>query len=360
MMAMSKQTFWQRRWKLILNIVTFIALVVFVVAIREQLGETFANLAKVHAWVLLLFLPLQLLNYHAQAKMYQGLFALVGNNLKYKFLFRTSLELNFVNQVFPSGGVTGISYFGVRLRNNQITGGKATLIQIMKLGLLFLSFEILIILGLFLLSISNHASNLIILVGSSISTLLIVGTFVFAMIIGSQRRIKATFTTVTTIINKAIHLVRPSHPETISIERIERVVMELHNNYKLITASYKQLRGPFMWALLVNVTEVLKIYVVYLAFGEFVNLGAIILAYSVANFAGLVSVMPGGVGIYEALMTAVLVAAGIPAALSLPVTVMYRVISTLIQIPPGYYFYQKSIHSDKDADAKAREMHADG
>jgi uncharacterized protein (TIRG00374 family) len=291
--------------------------------------------------------------------MYQGLFALVGNKLKYKFLFRTSLELNFVNQVFPSGGVTGISYFGVRLRNNEITGGKATLIQLMKLGLLFLSFEILLIVGLFLLSVSNHASNLIILVTSSVSTLLVVGTLVFGMIIGSQRRIKATFTSVTLFINRVIHFFRPKHPETISIERIEHMVMELHNNYKLITSNYKQLREPFMWALLVNITEVLKIYVVYLAFGELVNLGAIILAYSVANFAGLVSVMPGGVGIYEALMTGVLVAAGIPAALSLPVTVMYRVLSTLIQLPPGYYFYQKSIHSNKDAEAKAKEMHVD-
>ena len=76
------------------------------------------------------------------------------------------------------------------------------------------------------------------------------------------------------------------------------------------------------------------------------NLGAVILAYAVANFAGLVSVMPGGVGIYEALMTGVLVAAGVPAALSLPVTVMYRVLSTLIQVPPGWYFYHKTLTSN--------------
>ncbi len=53
---------------------------------------------------------------------------MVGNKLSYKFLYKTSLELNFVNHVFPSGGVTGISYFGVRLRDgDEISGGKATL-----------------------------------------------------------------------------------------------------------------------------------------------------------------------------------------------------------------------------------------
>jgi uncharacterized membrane protein YbhN (UPF0104 family) len=67
------------------------------------------------------------------------------------------------------------------------------------------------------------------------------------------------------------------------------------------------------------------------------------LAYAVANVAGLISVLPGGIGIYEALMTAVLASAGISPAVSLPVTVMYRVLNTALQLPPGYYFYHKSI-----------------
>ena len=356
---MSEHSFIKRRWKLILNLVTAAALIIFIYAIRHQLADTVQNLARVHAWALLLMLPVQWLNYHAQTKMYQGLFALVGNKLKYRFLFRTSLELNFVNQVFPSGGVTGISYFGVRMRNNEITGGKATLVQIMKLGLLFLSFEILLVLGLFLLAIGDQANDIVILVTSSISTLMIAGTVGFALIIGSQHRIRATFRSITLFINKLIHLVRPRHPETINIARIQSMVIELHSNYKLITANYRQLRGPFLWALLVNVTEVLKIYVVYLAFGEWVNIGAVILAYSVANFAGLVSIMPGGVGIYEALMTGVLAAAGVPAKLSIPVTVMYRVFSTLIQLPLGYYFYHQTIHGTQDEESKRKEMHDD-
>jgi uncharacterized protein (TIRG00374 family) len=92
--------------------------------------------------------------------------------------------------------------------------------------------------------------------------------------------------------------------------------------------------------------EILMVFVVYIAFGEWVNFGAIILAYAVANFAGLVSVLPGGVGVYEALMTAVLATAGISPALSIPVTVMYRVLSTIIQVPPGYYLYHRMLTRD--------------
>jgi len=61
----------------------------------------------------------------------------------------------------------------------------------------------------------------------------------------------------------------------------------------------------------------------------------------------LVSVLPGGVGIYEGLMTLVLTATGVPSRISLPVTVMYRVLNTLIQLPPGYYFYHQTLHAVK-------------
>ncbi len=344
MVAMSPQVSTARRWKVILNIVTLVALVFLIYAIRHQLVDTTKNLDKVNAWALLLMIPIEVVNYHAQAKLYQRLFKIVGNKLSYWYLFKMSLELNFVNHVFPSGGVTGISYFGVRLRDgNNISGGKATLIQVMKLALTFLSFELLIILGLISLAIVGSANDLTILVAGSLTTLLIVGTFLFVYVVGSKQRINSFFTSLTRGINRLIHIVRPKYPETINITLARKVFDDFHDNYDLLKRSRHELTAPFWYALLANITEVMALYVVYIAFGQYVNIGAVILAYGVANFAGLVSVLPGGVGIYEALMTAVLASAGVPAAVSLPVTVMYRVVNTLIQLPPGYYLYHQRL-----------------
>lgn len=325
------------------NLITFAALAVLVFALREQVAEVVRNLGKVSVSALLLLIPLQLLNYHSQAKMYQHLFATVGNKLGYRYLMRLAVELNFVNHVFPSGGVTGISYFGVRLRGKNITGARAALVQLMKLVLLFLSFEILILLGVLFLAAGDKVNDFVILIAGSLTTLMVVGTLVFTYIIGDRRRITSFFTFLTRGLNRVIQIVRPRHPETINIARAKETFEDLHANYELFKQKWHQLRAPFCWALLANVTEVLSVYVVYIAFGEWVNLGAVILAYAIANFAGLVSVLPGGIGVYEALMTGVLVAAGVPAALSLPVVVMYRVLSTSLQVPVGYYFYHRNL-----------------
>jgi uncharacterized protein (TIRG00374 family) len=346
---MAESSFLKRRWKLLLNIVTLAALLVLVVAIRHQLGQTIENLFRVNAWLLLLIVPVQFLNYDAQTRLYRGLFAMVGNRLSYKALFRTSLELNFVNHVFPSGGVTGISYYGLRMRGAEITGAKATVVQLLKLVMLVLSFEILIVLAMLALAIEGHMNSVILLVAAYLTMALVIGTGGFVFIIGSRQRIAGFFTAVTRLVNKLIAAVRPGHPETINLIRTRELFEELHDNYVLFRNDWRRLRRPFWWALMANVWEIVTIYVVYVAFGHWVNIGSVILAYAVANFAGLVSVLPGGVGIYEGLMTLVLSATGVKSALSLPVTVMYRVLSTVVQLPPGYYYYHQTLRKTKQA-----------
>jgi uncharacterized protein (TIRG00374 family) len=343
---MSETSFLKRRWKLILNLLTIAALIILIYAVRRQLAATIDNFSNVDISILLLILPIEWVNYHAQAKLYQGLFAIVGNKLNYGFLFKASLELNFINNIFPSGGVSGISYFGVRMRSKDLTGGRATLVHIMKLVLLFVSFEILLIIGLLSLALGGHVSDLVIFFAATLSTLMVVGTIGFVLIIGHERRIQATFSVMTKTLNWLVHLVLPKYKEAISIPRARTLVEELHHNYKLIESHYQDLKVPFVWSLIANISEVGAVYIVYIAFGHWVNPGAVILAYGIANFAGLVSVLPGGVGIYEALMTAVLAATGVRAALSLPVTVMYRVVNMLIQLPPGYFYYHRTLQGN--------------
>jgi uncharacterized protein (TIRG00374 family) len=347
---MTETSFLKRRWKLLLNILTIAALIILFYAVRHQLAATINNFSNVDVAILLLMIPIEWINYHAQAKLYQGLFAIVGNKLSYKFLFKASLELNFINNIFPSGGVSGISYFGVRMRSKDLTGGRATLVHIMKLILLFVSFELLLIIGLFCLALGGHVSDLVIFFAACLSTLMVIGTIGFVMIIGHEKRIQSTFAFMTRVLNWMVRLVLPKYREAISIERARTLVDELHHNYKLIETQYRDLKKPFWWALVANISEVGAVYIVYIAFGHWVNPGAVILAYGIANFAGLVSVLPGGVGIYEALMTGVLVATGVRAALSLPVTVMYRVVNMLIQLPPGYIYYHRTLHGSPTSD----------
>ncbi len=333
----------RHNWRLVVTVLTFVALAGLVYVVRNDILDTVRNLNDVNTWALLLLLPVQVVNYVAQTKLHLSFFRALGAKFTFWHMLKVMLELNFVNNLFPSGGVSGISYFGLRLRQKGVSGTKSTLVQIMKFGFIFISFQALLGVGLLFLAAEGQANNFLLLVSGSIFTLLLVGTAATAFIIGSERRINAFFTYITRALNRMIRVVRPGKPETINIGRVREIFTNLHKNYVVIRSDWRKLGWPLWHAFLANLTEVLTIYVVYIAFGEWVNFGAVIIAYAVANFAGFISVLPGGVGIYEVLMTSVLAAAGVSPAVSIPVIIMYRVLSMLIQLPPGYFFYQKAI-----------------
>ncbi len=336
------------RWKIILNIVTFVALLILIFAIRNQITESFRTVGHIRWWWLLLIPVWQILNYDAYARQNRDLFAILGSKISHKFLYRVNLELNFVNHVFPSGGVSGFSYFSLRMKEKGVSGARASLVQLLRFVLVYAAFLVLLILALILLTFSGNVNRFVLLAGGSISTLIVVGTIVLAYVIGSQRRINAFFGFITKGINKLIHVVRPKHPETINTERAKHAFQDLHDNYQVIRKDYSALKWPLVWSLVANLTEILTVYTVYLAFGHLVNPGAIILAYAIANLAGFLSVLPSGIGVYETLMTAVLALGGISPAVSIPVTVMYRVVSMIVQLIPGYYCYYHRASTGKD------------
>jgi hypothetical protein len=320
-----------------------VALGALIYGLRKDIGGVVENLGKVNAFALLLMIPIELLNYDVYARFLRNVFNTLGEKVAYWPMFRLTLELNFVNHILPSGGVSGIGYFNVRMRSENVSGAKSSLTQVLKLFLLYASFQPLLILGVLLLAARGHVNDLVMVVASSLITLLVVGTFIGIYIIESRQRINSFLTYVTKALNSTLHLFRRKSPETINIEDAQKTFNELHENYELIKKKWRELKKPFLYMMMANITEVAAVYVVYIAFGRLVNVGAVILAYAVANFAGLISVLPAGIGIYEGLMTAVLVATGIPAELSIPVTIMYRVLNMTLQLTPGYYFYQKAV-----------------
>ncbi|OGL25804.1 hypothetical protein A3E49_01010 [Candidatus Saccharibacteria bacterium RIFCSPHIGHO2_12_FULL_49_19] len=331
------------RWRLMLTIITLAFLALLIWGLRDEIREVLNDIGKVNTFALLLLIPLQIINYDAYVRLYRSFFKILDEKTDYWPMFKVTNELNFVNQILPSGGVSGISYFSIRMRGLGVSGAKATLAQAMKLLLLFVSFQPLLILGVLLLAARGHAGSFVMLVAGSLITLLIVGTVLGVYIIESRKRISSTLLFLTRVANGFIHLFRRHSTETINLAGAEVAFNNVYENYVVLKRNWRQLKWPFIHTMVANVTEIAKLYVVYLAFGELVNVGAVILAYSVANFAGLISVLPAGIGIYEALMTGVLVATGIPASLSIPVTIMYRVLSMTMVLVPGYFFYHRAI-----------------
>src|SRR5436190_16347034 len=114
------------RFRLYLTAATFIALGILIYGVRKDIGGVIENLGKINVLWLLLIIPIEALNYDVYARFYVRLFKILGNKVHYWDMYKVNLELNFVNHVLPSGGVSGIGYFTLRMRGYGVSGPKAT------------------------------------------------------------------------------------------------------------------------------------------------------------------------------------------------------------------------------------------
>jgi uncharacterized membrane protein YbhN (UPF0104 family) len=92
------------KWRLILTLITFAALGALIYGVRDDIRSVIDNLGKVNAFALLLIIPIEALNYDAYARLYVGLFKILGSDVRYRDMYKVNLELNFVNHILPSGG----------------------------------------------------------------------------------------------------------------------------------------------------------------------------------------------------------------------------------------------------------------
>ena len=265
-------------------------------------------------------------------------------------MYLISLELNFINSVLPSGGVSGFSYLGLRLRPKGVTVASSTIAQGLRFCLTFVSFIPILMVGIVLMALDSRTNNLVLLYGSGVLSAMVLTVLIGWFLISDSRRIRK----LVDFLPKAMRWTARRVPilknqSFINVVKVNRVLNEIHTDYVTLKAKPKRLLAPFNYALTINLFELLTVYVAYLAFypvfGELVNPGTVILAYMTANLAGLIAVLPGGIGVFEGLMVWTLTSSVVNpssdfSSLALAGALVYRVINLAIFVPIGYALYQ--------------------
>ena len=73
--------------------------------------------------------------------------------------------------------------------------------------------------------------------------------------------------------------------------------------------------------------EIIRVYIVFLAFNTPISLELIAVVFVIATLIGLVPLIPGGVGAVDGMMIILFSAAGIPPSISAAATIIERLIS---------------------------------
>ena len=322
----------------------FIAIIVFFS--RHELVAAWKLLEQVNIWILLLLVPGQILVYYAGGEM---IFSYLRSKklikmMKAPTLARMALEMNFVNHVLPSGGVSGMSYMSWRLGHYGISPGRATMAQLVRHAMGLASFIALLVVAVVIVTIDNGVNRWIILVSSGLVTGVVAVLFGALYLFSSRSRMHIFAGWSTRSINFIVRkLTFGRKAKIVTLAKVEGFFEDMHEDFAVLRKEKKMLVKPFLWGLLYSALDALLFVITFWALGVTVNPAPVLIAYGVAALAGFFVVTPGGAGAYEAIMIAFLAIAGVSSGTAIAGIVLTRVILLLGTIGFGYLFYQHAI-----------------
>lgn len=332
-----------RSWVTIITLILLGAVVYFG---RHEIYQAWLLLEKVDLWILLLLVPVQFFSYYAIGSIIFSYLRSKGNlkETSHWAMTRMALELNFVNHIIPSGGAAGFSYLGWVLGRHGVSAGRATMAQLVRFSISFFAFLVLLAVAVIILVLDHRISSVIVMISVGLTLVAIIAAIILLVVIGNNRRLKKFSGWLTRFVNGFVSKVtRGKRNDVLKLEVIEGFFEELHQDYLSLRHEKRILIKPFLWALVMNIADVALIAISFMALGYFVNPAILFVAFGISSVASIVSVTPGGAGIYEAIMIAFLASAGVPADVAIAGTLLTRVTLLLGTILFGYFFYQLTI-----------------
>lgn len=332
-----------RAW---LSVITLLLIAVIIYFSRHELAHAWELLGRVNIWILLLLIPAQLLVYLAGGEM---MFSYLRSKrsidqVSKLGLARLSLEMNFVNHILPSGGVSGVSYMTWRLGKYGVPAGRATMAQVVRFAAGFVAFMTLLLLSVLVVTIDGNINRWIIFVSSVLVATMVTVIIGGIYLMSSRKRMEGFARwTVRTINTLSRRITFGRRKKVLSYEQVELFFSDIHKDYIALRHDRGILMKPFLWGLVFTLADVSLFLITFWALGIPVNPAPILIAYGVATIAGIFVITPGGAGAYEAIMVAFLAVAGLSQGTAIAGIVLTRVILLLGTIILGYVFYQMAI-----------------
>lgn len=331
-----------------LSIITTVLLLAVVFFAWPEILKAWGLMGSVNLWILALLIPVQVFSYYATGAIMFSYLRKKGNikNVSHWRMTRIALELNFVNHVIPSGGAVGFSYLPWILKKDGVPVSRSTIAQIIRFTLTFVSFVLLLIVSLIILTFSYHVDRF--MVGSAVgmTVLVIVAMALVLWLLRSRKRMDNFSIWLERFVNRmASFFTRGKKDNVLKAHVLADFFDGIHDDYVALRKDRKILVRPFIWATVANILDAALLWIAFAALGFNIDPALLFISYGLASIISAVAVTPGGAGVYEAVTVMFLSASGVSPDTAIAGTLLARVVLVVGTIIFGYFFYQNTVLS---------------
>lgn len=333
--------------RLVLNIVVFILVVAVIYFARDDIIESWYLLPTVNLVILSLLIPIQILSYFGRGMIFWTYLKGRGElkDRKISEAFRVALEINFIDTIFPSGGVSGVAYTIWRMGKIGVGKSLTLLSQLLRGVLTLVAYVSLLTLSLIIVVFQGKGEPWLLGLAGLAILGLVVGILIIGYLLGNKKRITGLSKWFIKLGNKVVQKVTLGKvkKDVIPMEKSVEFMTELHEDYLVLASKKKLLIKPLFWAFVHIMADIALFVTAFFAVGVEFNLAVLVVAYGVASGIANVLFTPGGTGGFEASMISIMAIFGTFVAGATSAVVLSRAILVLGTIASGYIVYYQAM-----------------
>lgn len=315
-----------KNWRLLLLLGAVVLFSVLVWQHQQELVRVKEVLLN-GCWVFFIIgLFMQILFYVFQSFMYEQILK-VWTGISFKDTFKLTLLSSTANKLVPSGGVSGLLAFTDRARQEGVDAELSLIGNIWFYLLDYLSFLILVWLGTiwYAKRIGLNFAQKGAVAGFSLVIVLVLAGFLLAVKHAA-------------VWENRLGMIKVRNSLLVKMLSAGTKVL---GKMKLIEAQWQGMRTAavraFGGGLAMQLADVAILYLCFLTIRYPVDPGTVVAGFGLSSVLALVSMVPQGIGIYEAAMTWVYIQMGIPFSIAITVALLYRGITFWFAIVPGLF-----------------------
>jgi len=325
-----------------INLKALILLVIFVVGFcflipkLVDIQEALKLILKVNKFYLVLAVTAEFLSYVGAAWLLGIILSRLGYKIGFWDRFKIGSIAAFAIHFFPVGtlGEGAVDYYF--LRKKKVEPGSIFLMLILRVIITYSAFLLVFLIGLILVPTAPHLPFSPKLISLVIFVLISGGILYLIYLYRRKSLFRQRWSSFLKIVDFFLSKVRKRE---ISRERSDEIFTDIYQGIGLFGKKKRSSVFALIAALIYWLGDITCFFFVFLSFGYQIHWGVLIFGYSIASLLGMLSFIPGGLGVVEGSMTLLYSALGVPATLALMSVLVFRFFSFWIWIPVGLYSF---------------------
>ncbi|WP_194712958.1 lysylphosphatidylglycerol synthase transmembrane domain-containing protein [Noviherbaspirillum soli] len=300
----------------ILGLATLVAAIVLALHFSEE--REFVRMAeRAQPWWLLVAFVLQGGTYIAQGSIWRMVLHAAGHMVPSLVAFKLSIAKLFIDQALPSAGLSGTVVVARAFALRGIS--RATVMASVVIdGVSYYGAYVLTLAVALGIAIVGENVNPLILVPAVCLVLFAVVLVSAALVFAGRKGGAPHFLMRIPLLERAIALLGEADP---ALARSASLIIK-----------------GVLYHLLITMLDVSTVWVLICSFGEIPSFTSVFMSFIAATLLRTISIVPGGLGVYEATSVLTLQHAGISLPVALAATLLFRGLSFWLPMLPGLFF----------------------